>query len=380
MLVINLAPIDQSGRSLAIAQYLKKNSHSVTLVSYKGARDYSGRVEDKLNISYIRNIPTRNKPILVRQILILIKFVYISIMSMVHLYKYRLNLHTHGLKECLTNCKFYNKGGTVIFVVPPTLTVIFPLIFSKILGIRVIIDWHRISVGFMEIFDRQIARCAENITVTYDMQRYFISHRIKKPFLLTDIRLRKALTKKEETKDRKVCKKKFFAYLSEKYTEYKEKLDSIKIGQQIGICSTSCSQEENIEGFLEELNTLNIPQGGVLFITTKEKIECKNKTLQVIQVFLDYNDYLDLLAVADFGISTHVCRLDFPLKIVDYMDSGLKVLAHSSTPSIGNKKDHSRIIRYTNNMNMRRCLARLFSQNKGTMRIETNKIEEESKG
>ncbi|KAI5189657.1 beta-1,4-mannosyltransferase [Nematocida minor] len=362
MLVINLAPIDQSGRSLSIAQYLKKNKHIVQLISYKGSRNHTlSTSQSRMSISYIKNIKTQNKPFLCRPVLLFIKLVYITTMSILYLVRYKLSLHANDEEKCSTLCKFYSKGGTVIFVVPPTTTVLLPMLLAKLLRIRVIIDWHRINTGFMEIFDRHLASTVDNITVTQEMQKYFMSFGIKKPFLLSDMKLRKILSKKAMGTKRKLSRKQFIDYLSSKYAEYKDRLANIPKFQQIGICSTSFSDEEKIHQLLEDLKDLNIPQGGVLFITTKQEIVCQHENLQIIQVFLDYEDYQSLLEIADFGISTHQCRLDFPLKIVDYLEKGLTVLAHNSTPNLKSKQKNEKIIRYKNNKNLTQYLQKIYA-------------------
>ncbi|KAH9386468.1 uncharacterized protein NEMAJ01_1364 [Nematocida major] len=363
MLVINLAPIDQSGRSLAIAHYLKKEKNSVMLVSYAGTRKHGAQEkQSRLSIFYIRNIVTKGKGFPARQATLVAKMLYIVFMSIFYLFRYKYDLYKNGLKRHCAGCKFYSRGGAVIFVVPPTITVILPVIVAKLLRIRVIIDWHRIAEGFMEIMDRCIASMVENITVTQAMQEYFMQHRIKKPFLLTDMKLRKITKKKRQERKHSLNRVAFLHYLSTKYKEYGDKLGSIKSFQKIGVCSTSCSKEENIKELLKEIKSLEIPQGGVLFITTKEKINCKAGNLQVIQVFLDYQDYLGLLEIADFGISTHVCRFDFPLKIVDYLESKLLVLAHVSTPDIAGPFQKSRIVRYTDRLALREQLTRLYTE------------------
>ncbi|KAI5182838.1 beta-1,4-mannosyltransferase [Nematocida sp. AWRm78] len=363
MLIINLAPIDQSGRTLGIAKYISKNQDAVNIVSYRGHRSHSESQEKMLNISYVENIICKNKPFLLKGLFLMIKYIYITVISLIYLYRYKMHIYSTHRRASIKEDIFYSPWGTVIFVVPPTPTLVVPVLFAKLLGIRVIVDWHRIATGWMEKFDLLVARRVENICVTSSMRKYFINHRIGSLHLLTDIEIRQTIYKKSDEIifPKSKTRRELFTFLAKKYPEYKDVLLGINMSVRMGVCSTSCSKEENIEKLLKEVSRILIPSGGILFVTTKEKISLGKSSVQIVHLFLDYTDYLDLLSVVDFGISTHECRFDFPLKIVDYLQSRLTVLAHETTPTLKDPMEECRIIRYKNNNHMRECLFKLFS-------------------
>lgn len=372
MLIINLAPIDQSGRTVGIARYIKGLNQPVEIVSYKGTRNHKQATEKEkekekekeIHITYIRNIKTQKKASVIRVVLLIVKFLYITIFSVSYLIKYKISLYSNKIDSKNSTFHLYSKKGSVLFVVPPSAVVLIPLLLAKALSIRVVIDWHRISTGWTEVFDRVIAGLAENLSVTQEMQEYFVRSGIDRPFLLTDLKIRRVLKRKDSRKKQKFYRKNFLEYLSSKYAEYAESIRLIKDSQRIGVCSTSFSVEENIERMLKDLEEIDIPGGGVLFLTTKQKVSYEHRDIQIIQVFLDYSDYLGLLSIADFGISTHQCRMDFPLKIVDYLEEGLTVLAHESTPCLADRQENMKIIRYTQQRTLNYHLKRLYTGNR----------------
>ncbi|KAI5181477.1 hypothetical protein NEOKW01_1658 [Nematocida sp. AWRm80] len=254
--------------------------------------------------------------------------------------------------------------GVVLFVAPPTPTILFPMLLAKVLGMKVVIDWHRIEANKPSLFEQLLSKLADcNTVVVSEMERLFKENKIERTVLLTDIQLTRQASAQMGIDEEIPERAEYFKYLREKYPEYKERLSNLNLADKIGVCSTSYSKEENVDELLKALDHISPSTTGILFITTKTPISYTHPRIRIVQVFLDYPDYIQLLQVSDFGISTHQCNYDFPLKIVDYLNCHLKVLSHPSTPVLSDSLLESSITRYTDKNSLLIELNRLYSHN-----------------
>lgn len=343
MLIINLAPVDQSGRTLMLAEKCAKEGERVTLVCYRGVRKPE-MLSQRIDTVFVKNIRTQGRVLGFRAWLLFLKFFYLSAKCTQMVVKEYLQrrkersdaaeiemrrVGVFGGKDALEKSEAgWQKGLSVMFVVPPTPTVVFPMAVAKILGMRVVLDWHRPTEGLIRHLNLALAKFSENVTVTFEMQKYFENRSVSRVRVVKDVDLANlAVSEKPRAK---IDRKALFQQLQKKYPEYQERLASVDPERRIAVCSTSFSKEEKIEELLEA--AANIGAKATLILTTKTAIEVPRTSLNIVQVFLDYKDYTSILRAADFGISTHRCYYDFPLKIVDYLKNGLPVIAHASTP------------------------------------------------
>ncbi|KAI5172023.1 beta-1,4-mannosyltransferase [Nematocida sp. LUAm3] len=333
MLVINAAPLDQSGRSNMLAEYFSSDAANSTIVTYPGIR--KGPILSKnVDVVQMRNISTKNYYPLIQGLLLIIKFFYLNLIICYHIF-----IYSQKNKSELEKNK-----NMVILVTPPFSIIYLPLLLCTILSLDAYIDWHRAeNIKYPLLL---AAKLHHNFVVTDAMKKYFNYIGIKKVHKITDAFLTEKLSQNRKAVA-KLPKKELFVYLSKKYPEYAESFLSIDFRQKLGVCSTSCSPEEDIPGFLNTLNDLSLSTKGTIIITTKEKIRYTHPTVNVFSVFLDHEDYLSLLEVMHFGISTHSCEKDFPLKIMDYLHANILVLAHPSTPQVS-EHFSGKIRRYKN--------------------------------
>lgn len=325
MLIINAAPIDQSGRTLSLAKHLAQQNMPITLAVYVGLRKPEP-MHQNINCVFLREIATDSRIWLFRWALLAVKMVYLSLMGawLVWQEYYKLQQCSKVFQD--TYLFHHLRTPAVICVVPPTPTVVLPLLCARALGMGVAVDWHRIVPGVLETFNLLLAQWVVNIAVTQSMEEYFRSRGIDQVRTVTDLFLMEIMGKPRRAKS---DRESFFAYLEKKYPSYRDRLRGLDLRKRIGVCSTSCSEEEDMPGLFQALNACTV--SGTLILTTKKPLAHPHRCLQIVQLFLDYEDYLQLLQIADFGISTHQCHYDFPMKIVDYIQSSLPVIAHGST-------------------------------------------------
>ncbi|KAI5191243.1 beta-1,4-mannosyltransferase [Nematocida sp. AWRm77] len=326
MLIINAAPIDQSGRTLSLAKHLAQQNIAVTIAAYKGTRKPE-KMHPNIKCVFIKQISTESSWIFLRWFWLGVKMAYLSLVSVWLILK-----EHHWSQSALKECKevyllHHLDSPSVICVAPPSPTIVLPLVYARVLGMRVAVDWHRVASGVMETFNLIVARYVANITVTQSMEKYFRARGITNIRTVSDLYLMEILEKR--VAGSKPQRAEFFAYLEKKYPEYTLKIRGMNLADRIGVCSTSYSEEEDMEGLLRAVDACSV--SGTLIITTKKPVVHAHLCISVVQMFLDYEDYLKLLQMADFGISTHMCSYDFPMKIVDYIRCGLPVIAHEST-------------------------------------------------
>ncbi|OAG29728.1 beta-1,4-mannosyltransferase [Nematocida displodere] len=332
MLIVNPAPIDQSGRSVRLAKHYTRLGHRVTVLTYQGERRV-GSLGSTIQCVYMKNVSTKSSFLPWRGVLLVWKLAYIVWCTVCHISREWAREKVFGKPPLSSMMR--RAPISVLFVAPPSVTVIFPALVASMLKMEVCIDWHRVSTKTMQRLELWMARRWHNFAVTLQMGEYFRKHGVRQFTVLSDFQLLEAVKEKLPVLKPKTERDVFFLQLACKYPQYKERLQSINPKSKIGVCSTSFSKEEKVAEFLADLGQMGGFGGGTLFITTKEDVVYAHPSLKVVRVFLDYEDYLSLLQVSDFGISTHRCHYDFPLKVIDYLQCGLPVIAHSSTPSPG---------------------------------------------
>ncbi|KAI5184774.1 beta-1,4-mannosyltransferase [Nematocida homosporus] len=331
MILVNAAPEDQSGRSFALANYFSKNTHLVLLLTYPGLRQ-PDTISKNIIKKYLWHINTDSQFIILTRIKQLLKFIYLNIVTTYYLLWYFItSSNTHPIPS-----------PTILFVVPPLPTILLPFICAYLLGIQPTIDWHRVTPTTFNSFPGSfLTRYAANIAVTTDMAKLMKARHLRAT-TITDADLF-SYVDTDSPLPQPSSDSAFFQYLAAKYPEYRSAFQNPS--RPIAICSTSNSPEEDISSLLQTLSS--IPVKGTLFFTTKSPISLTHLTLNVHSVFLDHADYLLLLTHANFGISTHACSYDYPLKIIDYLRARLPVIAHSSTPAIHSPSIEATITRYT---------------------------------
>lgn len=116
-------------------------------------------------------------------------------------------------------------------------------------------------------------------------------------------------------------------------------LDKIHLNNRpyIAVCASSWTLDENMQLLFDALRIYDKTEakhGIHVFITGKGPLRkrfidsMKIENFQKIKIFsawLSYEDYCNLLRIADFGISLHYSAsgLDLPMKVIDYIGSEL---------------------------------------------------------
>lgn len=332
MLVINTAPIDQSGRTVKLCEYYQKRTKNVTLITYRGLRKI--QIDKDIKVYYILNIdtaPLAQAPRVLRPVLLLlarmVKFVYLNMIISLIIVAQSLTQKEIGRRgRHLKVCFRAKERKKVLFVLPPALAIVFPVLTLLVFARSFSADWHRLSSSYAELAVARLA--AENICVSKEMCDYLTVHGAK-TLLLPDASLFPYAEVTPCTKDEAL------AIINSRYEEY-----SVDVPTDVPyfVCSTSYSREEDIPSLLRAAKNISRRHrgpgiAGVLFITTKHSFAPPHSPLfPVIPLYLDSCDYFSLLSACDYGISTHQCLMDYPLKIIDYKNSNLKVIAHHSTP------------------------------------------------
>lgn len=346
MIIVNAAPIDQSGRTVLLSAYYTEKGRKVILLSYKGCRDI-GPIKQNIQVKYLNYIDTKSKSGIWKVVALGAKFIYLNVAVLLYI--------IWGLLS--TRRK---KAACVMFVVPPIYTFIVPILVLRMLRKRVIIDWHRVEEKRFTSGMRAFAGAAENIGVTEAMCRFLRERKVKNVKLKTDIYLSKKMQKYQGILNiKRMTREEVFTVLMEKYSEYRKNLIEVDQKAAIGVCSTSFSAEENVEEMLHGIQEIN-NVSGTLILTTKKEINYNHPSIKIIRMFLDYPDYLLLLSVVDFGISTHQCSYDYPLKIVDYVKHSIPVIAHSSTPYISDIDHEKYIFRYNTEKMRNALISKMF--------------------
>lgn len=329
MLIVNAAPIDQSARTIALCRYFGKYTDSVTLLSYPGVRSHPD-LPPNARVRYLAEVKTKTRVLCARWVLLWAKLVYLSLaISWALLQEFLAKKARHGRRGRHV-CPTEKYRDAVLFVVPPVPVFLWPCIVAKILGLSLMVDWHRLGAGPLRRLEELLARRAYNVCVTGDMAAYWRGKGVQSCFVLPDTEL----SRTSGAPARALGRKEALARLMERYPEYRAALAGADPDGTFLVCSTSFSEEENVDELLEVVASLPDSVGATLFVTTKHRLSPPSGGVPVVRAFLDHADYLLLLSVCDFGISTHRCYFDFPLKIVDYLSQGLRVIAHSSTPSL----------------------------------------------
>lgn len=362
MLIVNAAPVDQSGRTLRLAKYFTARETQVVLLTYRGLWGLGAEPEG-IRCVYIREIPTAFWGI--RWALLLIKLLYLSLAVSLQLIRYRIERYVENGYSASVDPEYtYSTNCCVLFVAPPLATAVLPSVLARILGMDVLVDWHRVDGGsVLEKAAVWAVGSAWCFAVTGSMKKYLVRKYGLEVLTLRDVDL--ALYLKDAPRffgGRNPGRKRIFAYLQKRYPEFSEDFKRISMDACIAVCSTSCSAEENIPGLLRILQDLEVPSGGTFLFTTKKRIRCKTRGLVVARFFLSPEDYFLLLHACDLGISTHLCHHDFPLKVVDYVQCGLPVIAHCSTPEIEQSKIPNSITRYKTDEQLGKLITQFYNR------------------
>lgn len=118
-----------------------------------------------------------------------------------------------------------------------------------------------------------------------------------------------------------------------------DQLDKLHTNRRpyIAVCASSWSLDEEMKMLFDALHiydSTDVNSQIHVFITGKGPLRdkfiqqlavCSFQRVKVFSVWLAYDDYVNLLGVADFGLSFHYSAsgLDLPMKIVDYLGCGL---------------------------------------------------------
>jgi hypothetical protein len=353
MLIVNAAPLDQSGRTVALYKHYQKKTQFVRMLTYSGIRSPSEAAKS-MDLRYFYEIKTGKRGIL-GPVLRVVKFCYLNtVISREVVREYLLKKGRKGRRGRHV-CPSEKYKDSVLFVLPPTAAFIFPFLIASLLGMNIMLDWHRVTSGWIRRVNDAMSRRACNICVTPEMAAYWRGRGVSKSTVITDLDL---LNEDAHARMQRRCgREDGLKLLAQKYPEYRDALEGIESDKALFICSTSFSPEENVEDLLAIVESLPETCTGALIVTTKHEFVCKGSSGVVVsRMFLDHPDYLLLLSVADFGISTHKCCFDFPLKIVDYLSMGLHVIAHLSTPRVKTLENNSGSTLYSSNEELREII------------------------
>ncbi|TBT97637.1 hypothetical protein CWI39_2836p0010 [Hamiltosporidium magnivora] len=300
MLIVNLAPLDQSPRTLNIVKKQLEKNKNIELLAYRP----STFIEIPCKVRYIRYFESKN---------IFMKF--------------------FKLIYCNIMVAFYvltSKERNVIFVCPP-IFIFFGFMSAFMVKDTVLIDWHRFN-NKVTLFESFLIKMAEiNSCVTEEMTT-FVS-RLGNAVCMPDkpIMFYERLDKtKEITK------------LSEKYISFKLFLENFNIlkhleSMPIFLCSTSYSIEEKNDYLLEYLIKLDtrVRTPFIFIFTTKKIVDFPNlKNIFITSQFFDYNDYINLLRCADLGVNMHDIWMDYPMKCIDYISCKLPFIGANELENI----------------------------------------------